>query len=247
MNSPLAISENLRVWFREHQYKCIDPFQLDEKVFGYNRLLPFLKYIRKVLKPMHSRIPRAIFSNFSPIYLPKALGLIIGGNSSLYRIKAKGEYLDESYELLDILREIRSPESRHTSWGWPFEWGQGPRYPRNLPLPCVTSPIGHALLDFYAVTKDDKVHLPKCSPRHVFPVDIHDVAQAIITATELQDWNLVMKITKFAIDNMSNKKDEFYYKYFENGKTNQTVFLRWGQAWMFKALSLFLERQNEIH
>jgi hypothetical protein len=59
----------------------------------------------------------------------------------------------------------------------------------------------------------------------------------------MQDWNRAEKIINFAINKMSNKRDEFHYKYFENGRRNQTVFFRWGQAWMFKAVSLFLERK----
>ncbi len=382
MSDLLSICENLRLWFGKNQYKGIDPYQLDEKVFGYGKGLPILKYIRKALKPFHSHIPRAIFARLGPIYLPKALGLIIGGNCSLYRVRAKRDYVDENYQLLGVLKKKTSQGFKHTCWGWPFEWGQDPRYPKDLPLPCVTSPIGHALLDFHSITKDDEVlntaedvarflmqengfkefedslclfyscidknliyngnlmasaflvrlsqinssqaqldfaqkalrfvldgqnsdgswnyshqkrrigvidnrhsgfvleslsqinrilkdkrveltlrkgwkyyrenffedSLPKCSPSQVFPVDIHDVAQAIITCTEMQDWNQAEKIINFAINKMSNERDEFYYKYFENGGTNQTVFFRWGQAWMFKALSLFLEKKtNKVY
>lgn len=379
MNDLLSICENLRRWFQKNDYKGIDPYQLDEKVFSYSKGLPILKYIRKALKPFHSLIPRAIFARLGPIYLPKALGLIIGGNCSLYRMRAKREYIDENYQLLGILKRIKNQGFKHTCWGWPFEWGQDPRYPKDLPLPCVTSPVGHVLLDFYNVTRDDKVlgvaedvarflieengfkefedslclfyscmdsnlvyngnlissafllrlnqinsseaqldfaqralrfvlhgqnsdgswnyshqkrrigvidnrhsgfvleslsqinrilkdervelalekgwkyyrenffegSLPKCSPSQVFPVDIHDVAQAIITCTEMQDWSRAEGVTDFAINKMSNERDEFHYKYFENGKTNQTVFFRWGQAWMFKALSLFLEKKAD--
>lgn len=379
MSDLLSVCENLRRWFRRNQYKGIDPYQLDEKVFSYGKKLPFLRYMRKALKPLHSHIPRTIFARLGPIYLPKALGLIIGGNCSLYRLKAKQGYLDENYQLLEILKKIGSPGFEHTCWGWPFEWGQHPRYPKNLPLPCVTSPIGHALLDFYSITNDDKIldvaedvarflieengfeefedslclfyscidknlvyngnlmasafllrlsqinstqarldfakkalrfvldgqnsdgswnyshqkrrtgvidnrhsgfvleslsqingilknervelalekgwkyyrenffedNLPKCSPLQVFPIDIHDVAQAIIICTEMQDWHRAEQIIDFAIKKMSNKRDEFYYKYFGNGRTNQTVFFRWGQAWVFKALSLFLEKKAD--
>jgi len=61
----------------------------------------------------------------------------------------------------------------------------------------------------------------------------------------MQDWHRAEQIIDFAIKKMSNKRDEFYYKYFGNGRTNQTVFFRWGQAWVFKALSLFLEKRAD--
>jgi len=80
----LSICENLRRWFQKNNYKGIDLYLLDEKVFSCSKRLAFLRYIRKILKCFHSHIPPAIFSSFSSIYLPKALGLIIGGNCSFW-------------------------------------------------------------------------------------------------------------------------------------------------------------------
>jgi hypothetical protein len=48
------------------------------------------------------------------------------------------------------------------------------------------------------------------------------------------------QILNFTIEKMSNGKDEFYYKYFENGKVNNSVFFRWNQAWMYVAVAKLL-------
>jgi hypothetical protein len=86
--------------------------------------------------------------------------------------------------------------------------------------------------------------IPKWSPEQTYPVDIHDIAQAIITATDLRNYHLANKIIKFAVEKMSNGRDCFYYKLFENGDVNKAIFIRWGQAWMYYALCKHHALQN---
>ena len=374
----LRVCESLNRWFQRQNYKGIDPFLLDEVFFrsGTN----FVKQIRFLLKPFHPFIPRRFFSFSRPIIIPKALGLIIRGNSSLYSIQLQKKYWSENYKLMNILLENRNQNFEHVCWGWPFEWGGEIRYPPNFPLVCVTTPIGHALLDFYEITQDkyvigiveevakfllfengyekyedsicfyysqfDKLlilnanamagsfllrlsgingndeyrklgimavrfnmkeqnsdgswyyaseksrsknfridnrhtgfilealsisnrilkeqtiqesisrgwrfykrHLfqgivPKWSVDKTYPCDIHDVAQSIITAVELEYLDFAQEIIEFALEKFFNGQDEFYYKLFKNGKINKTVFFRWNQSWMFRALTLFLEKNE---
>lgn len=375
----LKVCESLNRWFQRQNYKGIDPFLLDQMIFksGSN----FVKKIRFLLKPLHPFIPRRLFSISRPIIIPKALGLIIDGNSSLYSIRPQEKYLKENYKLMNMLLENRSPNFKYVCWGWPFEWGGKIRYPRNFPLVCVTTPIGHALLNFYEITRDkyilgiveeiakflllengyeryrdtlcfyysqfdkllilnanamagsfllklsainknedyrkigttavrfnvkeqnddgswyyasEKSHLkgfmidnrhtgfilealfvsnrilkkktiqesidhgwdfykrhlfesevPKWSVDKTYPCDIHDVAQSIITTVELGYLDFAQEVIEFALEKFFNGQDEFYYKLFKNGKVNKTVFFRWNQAWMFRALTLFLEKKNE--
>lgn len=364
----IQIIENLRVWFVKNQYKGTDPYQIDQKASGLLKKLPFLKYVRKALKPFHVFIPKSAFSSFPKIYHPKAIGLIIGGNAFLYSISKNQELLIENNYLINLLKELRNKDYKHHAWGSPFEWGSNPRYPANTPAICLLSPIGNALLDYYEIAKDKKVlelcndvalhiteengykeidkdtaclyyspvdknevynsnalaanflfrlnahmpnkeqihlakrvcnyvmqgqrsdgswvysnssdiidnrhtgyileslvtikkhwqnekleeayskglkyyktyltdkGLPKWSPQKTFPIDIHDVAQAIITYTETGDLDRAEYIANYAIQNMSNGKDEFYFKLFNNGNVNKNVFIRWGQAWMYYAL-----------
>ncbi len=83
--------------------------------------------------------------------------------------------------------------------------------------------------------------IPKWSPTQTYPVDIHDVAQAIITLLQLGQLDWATQVTRFALDNLFDGNNQFFYKLFANGQVNKTVFIRWGQAWMFKALGLFSE------
>jgi len=362
-------------WFISQDYKGIDPYQMDEKAFAILKSLPFFSVIRDVLKPFHSKIPSSVFGKFPPIYHPKAIGLIIAGNSYLYQIDGDNSLLIENNQLLHILDSLKNPKYSNACWGHPFDWGRTPRFPFNTPMVCVQTPIIQSLLDYYDISKNedalnlaksavqwivddvekddlgetmslfntpsttDRVHnsnimaaavfyrfnnicenhlltkyadklirftiesqnsdgswnysdtsstidnrhtgfvlsalskicqynpddeikksldlgskyyynnlfedgIPKWSPEQTYPVDIHDVAQAIITAVDLGNYRLANEIIKFAVEKMSNSKDSFYYKYFENGDVNKAIFIRWGQAWMYYALTKYCAFQN---
>jgi len=378
----LEICRRMRPWFQEQNYAGIDPYLLDERAFGLLQL-PLVGMVvgkvRRLLKPLHPWIPRRVFTSLSPVIMPKALGLIVGGNSSLYRIDQEEDYLEENRRLLDLLIEHRSPGFQYLCWGQPFAWGSAPRYPPHTPAVCVTSPIAHGILDHYEVSRDqmaltladsaanylmaengykdfrnslclhygptnpnltynsnimaasfllrlsrittseahrsfaskalrfviegqnpdgswyytdsrggsrlntmiDSRHsgfvlehlkiamdilkredvgqaiergwayytqalfdgrVPKWSPTQTYPVDIHDVAQAIITPVRMNKLDFAAEVVKFALDKFFDGNNQFYYKLFKDGRVNRTVFIRWGQAWMFRALSLFSQR-----
>jgi len=87
--------------------------------------------------------------------------------------------------------------------------------------------------------------IPKWSSTQVFPVDIHDVAQSIITLTLIGEMDFAKRIIDFAVTDMFDGKDSFYYKLSENKKPNKAVFFRWNQAWMYLAISLYLKNQTQ--
>lgn len=365
-------------WFILQNYKGIDPYQMDEKAFAVLKSLPFFPMIRKGLKPFHSKIPSSSFSKFPPIYHPKAIGLIISGNSYLYQMTQDKSLLSENNNLINILESLKNPNYLNACWGHPFEWGHNPRFPFNMPLVCVQTPVIQSILDYYDISKNkdafklaqsaiqwlvddieidyfdntmslhnspltsDHVHnsnimtaalfyrfnnicndilfkeyadkliqftiqnqnkkgswdysdtspiidnrhtgfvlsalskiyhynqsveikesldrgseyyynylfdkgIPKWSEEQTYPVDIHDVAQAIITAVDLRKHELANELIEFSIVKMSNRENQFYYKLFENEKNNEAIFLRWGQAWMYYALIYYLLQIKEIN
>jgi len=82
---------------------------------------------------------------------------------------------------------------------------------------------------------------PKMTNKRIYPIDIHSCAQAIITFYELSDFepkylSMAEKVAKWTIKHMQDEKGYFYYriyKYF----VDKTPYIRWGQAWMLRALS----------
>lgn len=77
-----------------------------------------------------------------------------------------------------------------------------------------------------------------------YPVDIHCVAQSIITLVALKDLDpanvaLARSVFQWAMSNMWDEQGFFYYRMHRLG-TIRTSYMRWSQAWMFLAMSVLL-------
>ena len=84
--------------------------------------------------------------------------------------------------------------------------------------------------------------LPRWSPIQTYPIDIQDVGQTIITALILGKQEIAENLLRTALEKFFDGKNQFYFKLLENGTRNKSVFLRWGQAFMYKALSDYAAR-----
>jgi len=77
-----------------------------------------------------------------------------------------------------------------------------------------------------------------------YPIDIHAVAQSIITLVELQDLDsrnipLANSVYRWAMNHMWDKRGFFYYRVQRFGRI-RTPYMRWSLAWMFLAMSALL-------
>ena len=85
---------------------------------------------------------------------------------------------------------------------------------------------------------------PKYYHNALYPIDIHCFAQGIVTCLKLAEYNeqsipMARKIAHWAVVNMQDKEGYFYYQK-TSWYTNKIPYIRWSQAWMFYALSLYL-------
>jgi hypothetical protein len=76
------------------------------------------------------------------------------------------------------------------------------------------------------------------------PIDIHSPAQAVVTLCRLSPIDadclpLAEKVLGWTIGNMQDPRGFFYFR---KGRflTNKIPYIRWGQAWMFHALTSYL-------
>jgi rhamnogalacturonyl hydrolase YesR len=91
--------------------------------------------------------------------------------------------------------------------------------------------------------------IPKYYNTSIYPIDIHAPAQLIITICRLGKFNeyrkTIDKVLLWSIKNMQSDEGYFYYqinKYF----SSKIPYMRWAQAWMFYALSMYLNfEKNE--
>ena len=86
---------------------------------------------------------------------------------------------------------------------------------------------------------------PKYFHDRTFPIDIHCVAQSIITLIELGNMakgnsELAVSVFRWAMKHMWDKQGYFYYQVFPS-RTNKISYMRWSQAWMLLALATLLE------
>lgn len=77
-----------------------------------------------------------------------------------------------------------------------------------------------------------------------YPIDIHSVAQSILTLLALQDLDpgngrLAESVARWAMEHMWDDRGFFYYRVLRSC-TIRTSYMRWSQAWMLRALSALL-------
>ncbi len=80
-----------------------------------------------------------------------------------------------------------------------------------------------------------------------YPIDIHSVAQSVITLVELKDFDegnfpLAHSIMNWGLRNMWDTRGFFYFQKLPH-YTVRIPFMRWSEAWMLMALSTLLEAQ----
>jgi len=79
-----------------------------------------------------------------------------------------------------------------------------------------------------------------------YPIDIHCVAQSIITLLEFQELDadsvpLARSVFRWSLDHMWDERGFFYYRILRFA-TIRTSYMRWSQAWMLLALSSLLSQ-----
>jgi hypothetical protein len=97
---------------------------------------------------------------------------------------------------------------------------------------------------------EDRFFLADSTPKYyhdrLYPVDVHAAAQAVITFVEMKDLmpEASLKATralKWAIEKMQDPAGFFYFQR-HRLYTIKIPYMRWAQAWMLYALSLYYTR-----
>jgi hypothetical protein len=83
-----------------------------------------------------------------------------------------------------------------------------------------------------------------------YPIDIHCIAQSIITLIEFRDLNpanvaLARSVLQWALDHMWDDHGFFYYRKLRLC-TIRTSYMRWSQAWMLLAMATLLSASDAI-
>jgi hypothetical protein len=106
-------------------------------------------------------------------------------------------------------------------------------------------PILTKVLEYYLNHLFNEEGLPKYYNNKLYPIDVHVIAEAIVLLQALGKANMawfpepMRKIERAMLDlvqHFQDPKGYFYYQRTAQG-WNKIPYIRWGQAWMFYALS----------
>jgi hypothetical protein len=114
---------------------------------------------------------------------------------------------------------------------------------------CEFEPHVRRGLEFYQQHFFREDGAPKYFHDCTYPIDVHSVAQSIITLLELQDIDQgssakAPMVFDWVMDNMWDERGYFYYQVLPYYK-NRISYMRWSQAWMLLSLARFLEGYAE--
>ncbi|MEN6294357.1 MAG: hypothetical protein ABFD07_20375, partial [Methanobacterium sp.] len=87
---------------------------------------------------------------------------------------------------------------------------------------------------------------PKYFHNKTYPIDIHSIAQSIITLIEFKNYDpanldLAFNIYRWAMENMWDKQGYYYYYQITPYYKNKISYMRWSQSWMLLALANLLK------
>ena len=92
-----------------------------------------------------------------------------------------------------------------------------------------------------------------CAPRYfhdrTYPIDVHSVAQSIVTLITLKDLDagnveVASRVLEWAMTRLWDERGHFYYQALPWGIT-KVPYMRWSQAWMLYALATLLEASRD--
>lgn len=97
--------------------------------------------------------------------------------------------------------------------------------------------------NFYSRTMFTQGGGPKYFSAGIYPFDIHSCAEALIIFSDFSDMfegarKQAKTVLQWTIKNMLSEHGSFYYQKHRTW-TNRQAYMRWGQAWMFHALTHF--------
>jgi hypothetical protein len=98
--------------------------------------------------------------------------------------------------------------------------------------------------EFYRTAFFGPDGMPKYSPRSPYPLDIHSCAQAMLTFCAFEDSDALpraLQVFQWANRHMRNPDGSYAFQKHRLW-TNRTPYMRWGQAWMFRALARLKRR-----
>ena len=152
------ISDSLLAWMEEQDFRGWDPHD------GLNS--PFLRPLTRIHRWVGVaglQVVKRCRVNLRPILrVPKTrnakgIGLVVAALVQRFRLYRQGGDLDRAVLLADWLDRNKMKVERGFGWGYPFDWPNRAFFaPAGTPTVVNTAFIGHALMDLFEETGDNR-------------------------------------------------------------------------------------------
>jgi hypothetical protein len=176
----------------------------------------------------------------------------VTGNESLIGPALKATRFSANHQHSDGSWDYGEAPSQH--WIDNFHTGFNLCALRSIGIEAKTSEFEPHIergLDFYRQNFFTNDSSPKYFSNRLYPIDIHCIAQSIITLVTFADvdrtyMQKALQVLEYAMEHMWNDKGHFHYQMFPAFK-NRISYMRWSQSWMLLALSniLNMARKSE--
>ena len=149
---------NLEKWVSIRDYMGYDPYDgLRSKIFNFIPL--YGKYSRIAWTQFFKVCP----VNLRHIFLipkgknPKGMGLFLSSYVNLYKATGNRDWIYKAQLIGDWLEKNRSKNITEYCWGYNFDWQSRAFFlPEGTPTIVNTSFIGHAFLDLFEITNNNR-------------------------------------------------------------------------------------------
>ncbi len=202
--------------------------------------------------------------NFSFSYSPLDRSVVFNASLLGSRLLARVYSLTREEKLLEEARKSVAFACNHQrengSWGYgTYDFHQWvDNFHTGYNLECISDYMKYSGdrgfekhlnkgFEYYINTFFTEDGIAKYYNNSIYPIDVHAPTQLIITLNKLGKFHkhqeLAEKVLSWTIDHMQDDEGYFYYqinKYF----TSKIPYMRWAQAWMFLAFTIYLKEVN---
>ena len=102
---------------------------------------------------------------------------------------------------------------------------------------------------YYIETFFTEEGIPKYYNNSIYPIDIHAPSQLIITLHKLNKYEeykgMAEKVLVWTIDHLQSPEGGYFYYQINRFFTSKIPYMRWSQAWMFLALTIYLVEDSK--
>ncbi len=194
-------------------------------------------------------------------YTPLSQSCVYNASLLASRLLARAYYYCNNIELLENSKAsiLACVEAQNDKGAWPYgslpyqNWVDS--FHTGYNLECISEyqrfsndkSFKNSLqkgLKYYLLNFFMEDGTPKYYDNSVYPIDIHSPAQFIVTIIRMKKYiehkTLVEKVLKWTFDNMQDKDTGYFYYQKRSLYNCRIPYMRWGQAWMFYAISFYL-------